>query len=402
MQPKIGEVYMTGDRDPRLDRVVGMIDRLVRHDTTSRNSNMALIEDVRAYLADLGVDCRLTHDDTGAKANLWATLGPKDKGGVVLSGHTDVVPVDGQEWTRAPFALTEAGGRLYGRGTADMKSFVAIALALAPDMLAGRLSVPIHFAFTYDEEVGCVGVHGLIEDIAANLPKPRAVIVGEPTSMRLVGGHKGTRVYRTRITGVPGHSSDPAQGANAIFAAGRMIAEMERLNRELEAAAEPGSKFRPPHSLITCGIIQGGTAHNIIPEICDITWGMRLLPGDDGDAIEARLRAFVDREIEPMLKAAAPHAGVVTRKEVDSIPLAPDASSPAEHLVKYLTGLNESEVVSFGAEAGAYQKSGMPAVVFGPGSIEQAHKADEFIELDQVQQCVAFVDKLIDWARKAA
>jgi acetylornithine deacetylase len=385
--------------DAQMARTLEMIERLIAFDTTSRNSNMALIEDVRGYLADLGVACRLTHDESGTKANLWATIGPQDKGGVVLSGHTDVVPIDGQDWTKPAFALTEAEGKLYGRGTSDMKSFVAIALAMVPEMIAANLKVPIHFAFTYDEEVGCVGVHGLIDDILANLPKPRAVIVGEPTSMRLVGGHKGTRVYRTRITGVPGHSSDPSQGANAIFAASRMIGYMEEVNRELEAAADPASPFKPPHSLVSCGIIQGGTAHNIIPEICDITWGMRLLPGEDGDAIQARIEAFVAREVEPMLKAAAPHAGVVTTLEVDSMPLAPDTESPAEHLVKYLTGLNESLAVSFGTEAGAFQKAGMPAVVFGPGSIEQAHKADEFIERDQVRQCVGFIGDLIEWAK---
>lgn len=393
---------MSEPRADRMTRVVEMMDRLIGYDTTSRNSNLALIEDVQGYLADLGVDSRLVHDESGTKANLWATIGPTDKGGVVLSGHTDVVPIDGQDWTKTPFKLSEADGKFYGRGTCDMKGFVAIALALAPEMVAADLSVPIHFAFTYDEEIGCVGVHGLIDEIVANFPKPRAVIVGEPTMMRLVGGHKGTRVYRTRITGVPGHSSDPSQGANAIFAASRMIGYMEQVNRELEAAADPECPFVPPHSIVSCGVIQGGTAHNIIPEICDITWGMRLLPGEDGDAIQARIQNFIDREVEPMLKAAAPHAGVVTTLEVDSIPLAVDTDSPAEHLVKYLTGLNDSHVVSFGTEAGAFQKSGMPAVVFGPGSIEQAHKADEFVARSQIEQCVDFVGKLIDWAKTAA
>ena len=181
-----------------------------------------------------------------------------------------------------------------------------------------------------------------------------------------------------------------------------MIGYMEQVNRELEAAADSDCPFVPPHSIVSCGVIQGGTAHNIIPEICDITWGMRLLPGEDGDAIQARIQDFIDREVEPMLKAAAPHAGVVTTLEVDSIPLAVDTDSPAEHLVKYLTGLNDSQVVSFGTEAGAFQKSGMPAVVLGPGSIDQAHKADEFIEISQVEQCVDFVGKLIDWAKTAA
>jgi len=386
----------------RMPDVTAMIERLIAYDTTSRNSNLALIEDVRSLLGELGVDVRLTHDETDTKANLWATIGPDIPGGVVLSGHTDVVPVDGQDWSTDPFRLHRADGRFYGRGTADMKSFVAIALALAPEMKAADLSVPIHFAFTYDEEIGCVGVHGLIDDIVANLPRPRAVIVGEPTEMKLIGGHKGTRVYKTRITGVPGHSSDPRQGANAIFAAGRLLAELEAINRDLEANADPDCPFDPPYSIMTCGMIGGGTAHNIIPEICEITWGMRLLPDEDGNALEARVREFCERELDPALKAVAPHAGVSTSIEVDGIPLKPDADSAAENLVKYLTGLNESSVVSFGTEAGAFQKAGMPAVVFGPGNIEQAHKADEFIAVEQVESCVGFVADLIDWARDPA
>ena len=386
-------------RPDQLNRALAMIERLIAHDTTSHLSNLALIEEVRAYLDGLGIESRLTRDDTGKKANLWATIGPADRGGVVLSGHTDVVPVDGQSWTTDPFTLRRDGGTLYGRGTCDMKSFVAIALALVPDMIAADLSVPIHLALSYDEEVGCFGVQKIVADVVENLPLPRAVIVGEPTSMKLIGGNKGSRIYQTRITGVPGHTSQPTLGANAIYPAARFVSFIEALNAELEAAADPESAFVPPHTTITVGVITGGTAHNVIPEICEITWGMRLLPTEDGDALETRIHAFCTDVLEPPLKAVADHAGVVTEKLVDTPGLAPDHGSAAETLVRHLTGLNQSAVVSFGTEAGSFQRAGMPAVIFGPGSIDQAHKADEFITLDQVEQCVAFMGDLIAWAK---
>jgi acetylornithine deacetylase len=386
----------------RLERALAITERLIAFDTTSRNSNLALIEDIRATLADLGVDVRLTHDESGAKANLWATFGPRDTGGVVLSGHTDVVPVDGQDWTTDPFRMARKDGRLYGRGTCDMKAFVGIAMSLAPDLARADLKVPIHFAFTYDEEVGCLGVHKVVADVVANLPLPRAVIVGEPTEMKLVGGNKGTRIYKTRVTGVPGHSSDPRHGANAVTAAARMVAYIDDLGQEIAASPVADSPFDPPYSTLTVGIIDGGTAHNIIPEICDVTWGMRLLPDDDGDVYEQKVRSYCREVLEPPLKAVAGHTGFDTRKMVDAVGLRPETDSAAESLVRQLTGLNRSGVVSFGTEAGTYQRAGMPAVIFGPGNIEQAHKADEFIEIDQVAQCLDFMLDLMDWARTGA
>jgi len=389
-------------RQERLENAIAMTERLIAFDTTSRNSNLALIEDVKGYLADLGIDVRLTYDDAGGKANLWCTFGPTERGGVVLSGHTDVVPVDGQEWTTDPFAMTRTADRLYGRGTCDMKAFVAIALSLAPELAAAKLSVPIHFAFSYDEEVGCIGVQRIVDDVVANLPLPRAVIVGEPTEMKLIGGNKGTRIYKTRVTGVPGHSSDPRHGANAVTAAARMVAYIDDLGREIAATPQADSPFDPPYTTLTVGVIDGGTAHNIIPEFCDVTWGMRVLPDDDGDVYEARIRDYCAHELEPVLKAVADHTGFEHHKLVDSAGLRPDHESAAETLVRQLTGLNQSSVVSFGTEAGTYQRAGMPAVIFGPGSIDQAHKADEFIDIDQVAQCVDFMVDLIDWAKTAA
>ncbi|MEQ9333124.1 acetylornithine deacetylase [Thalassobaculum sp.] len=393
---------MTTGSDGRLARSIAMIERLVGYDTTSRNSNLELIEDVRGYLAEHGVEARLTRDETGGKANLWATIGPDVAGGVVLSGHTDVVPVDGQKWTSDPFAVARRDGRLYGRGTCDMKGFVATALALVPEMASAGLKVPIHLALSYDEEVGCLGVRGIIQDVTGNLPRPRAVIVGEPTSMQLIGGNKGTRVYHTDITGVPAHSSQPSLGASAIDAAARLVGFLGELGREFEADADPLSAFDPPCSTFNVGVIHGGTAHNIVAETCHLTWSVRLVPTDDADAIEARIRRFCDDELEPVLKAAAPHAGVVTVRVTDVPGLQPDETSAAEALVRHLTGLNASGVVAYGAEAGLFQQAGIPAVIFGPGSIDQAHKADEFVDVSQIDECGAFVEKLIDWARTAA
>ncbi|MEQ8815572.1 MAG: acetylornithine deacetylase [Thalassobaculum sp.] len=390
---------MTTGSDGRLARSIAMIERLVGYDTTSRNSNLELIEDVRGYLAEHGVEARLTRDETGGKANLWATIGPDVAGGVVLSGHTDVVPVDGQKWTSDPFAVARRDGRLYGRGTCDMKGFVATALALVPEMAKAGLRVPIHLALSYDEEVGCLGVRGIIQDVTGNLPRPRAVIVGEPTSMQLIGGNKGTRVYHTDITGVPAHSSQPALGASAIDAAARLVGFLGELGREFEADADPLSAFDPPCSTFNVGVIHGGTAHNIVAETCHLTWSVRLVPTDDADAIEARIRRFCDDELEPALKAAAPHAGVVTVRVTDVPGLQPDETSAAEALVRHLTGLNASGVVAYGAEAGLFQQAGIPAVIFGPGSIDQAHKADEFVDVSQIDECGAFVEKLIAWAR---
>ena len=377
---------------------IDLLDRLIAFDTTSRLSNLELIADVQSYFDGLGIATRLTHNDDGKKANLWATIGPEDKGGVVLSGHVDVVPVDGQDWTADPFKMRRQNGRLIGRGTADMKGFVAIAMALAPEMQRRKLRTPIHFAFSYDEEVGCLGVRGLIRDVCENLPLPIAVIVGEPTSMKIIGGNKGGRALRTVVRGVPGHSSEPHRGANAIMAAARIINFIESIQAELKAAGDPASKFDPPYTTFDLGLINGGTAGNIIPEYCTFSWGMRILPGDDGEALERRVLDYIEREIVPGLKAAAPHAGVTTELRNVTPGLAPNVESAAEQLIRHLTGLNESGAVSFGTEAGLFAQAGIPGVIFGPGSIQQAHQPDEFIEVSQMAECVDFMQKLIGWA----
>ncbi len=381
-----------------LTNAVSILEELIAFDTTSRESNLELIAHIQSYLDNLGIESRLTHDSTGTKANLWATIGPDIPGGIVLSGHIDVVPVDGQDWSQNPFKMWQQDGKLLGRGVVDMKGFVALAMALAPVMRKRDLKIPIHFAFSYDEEVGCIGVRGLIDDVVKNLPMPRAVIVGEPTSMKIIGGHKGSRSLRSTVHGVPAHSSDPRLGANSIMAAARLVTHLENLQQELIRNADPACPFDPPYTTIDLGLINGGTAGNIIPEFTTIDWGMRIIPTDDGEVIEQGVRDYIDEHITPGLKKVAAHAGVTTELTNTVAPLVPDSSSAAEQLIRHLTGLNESSVVSFGTEAGLFQNAGIPAVVFGPGSITQAHQPDEFIELSQMQECVDFLYKLVDWA----
>ena len=371
---------------------------LIAFDTTSRESNLAIIEHIQSYLDNLGIDSRLTHDETGSKANLWATIGPDIAGGVVLSGHLDVVPVDGQQWSGDPFDMRQTEGKLYGRGVADMKGFIAICLAMAPALLKKKLSLPVHFAFTYDEEVGCVGVHKLIEDVVGNLPLPRVVIVGEPTSMKIIGGHKGSRSFATVVKGVPAHSSNPKLGVNSIMASARIVNFLQLLQQELEDNSNPHSPFDPPFTTIDLGLIQGGTANNIIPEYTTIQWGFRLLPEDNADQLQQRVTDYIAKEVLPTLKKQSSQTSINTEVTNTMVALIPDEKSPAVQLIKHLTGLNDSSVVSFGTEAGAFQHAGIPAVVFGPGSIEQAHQPDEFIEIDQLGQCIDFLVQLADWA----
>ena len=375
-----------------------ILKHLTHFDTTSRNSNLDLIEDVRGVLNSLGVESRLTFNQEQTKANLWATIGPKDTGGIVLSGHTDVVPVDGQDWSSDPFTLTERDGRLHGRGWADLKGFIACVLAHARRMKNAELKVPMHFAFSYDEEVGCTGVKGLIQDMKDNLPPPIAVIVGEPTSMQIIGGHKGGHSYFVEVRGVDGHSSLPDLGANSIFAAARIVTFLQDLQQRLKEKADPDNGFSPYYTTIDCGMISGGTAHNIIPALCTFGWGFRNIPGDDPHELAKEVFDFVEKEINPGLKAISPEAGVYHTLRADVPCLEPNESSPAEMLIRHLTGLNHSGRVSFGTEAGHFQTAGVPGVIFGPGSIEQAHLPDEYIDVSQMSACSDFLYKLTDWA----
>ena len=376
-----------------------LIDRLVGFDTTSAKSNLALIDFAQNYLEGHGARCRRTANVAETKANLFASLGPDGPGGVVLSGHSDVVPVDGQAWDSDPFTVVESDGRLYGRGTADMKSFLAVALALVPEFQAQPLTRPLHIALSYDEEVGCTGVGGMIRDITENLPPPDMVIVGEPTQMRIVNGHKGCFIFETRITGQAAHSSQPHHGGNAIMAAGRLIAFLAEMAARKRRDAPPDSPFDPPYTTFNLGQIEGGRAINIVAQDCRFGWEFRPIPGDDPEAIVQAFEAYAEKHVLPALAEFAPAAAIETERMARVLPLAPEEDGAAERLVRHLSGSNApAGVVAFGTEGGLFQAAGLSAVVFGPGSIDQAHKPNEFIALDQVAACEDFLLKLRDWA----
>lgn len=373
-----------------------MIERLVGMDSTSHNSNLAVIDFIRAYLDDLGVDSRLTFDDAGGKANLFATLGSADKGGVVLSGHTDVVPVEGQPWDSDPFAVTTRDGRLYGRGTADMKSFIAVCLAMAPEFLRRGLAEPIHFAFSYDEEVGCIGVRRLLADLATLPIRPRLCIVGEPTEMRVIIGHKGKKSLRGHVHGLECHSALAPRGVNAVEAAAEAVAHLKAMARRLRDSGPHDAEFDPPFTTIHTGVIEGGTALNIVPRYCWFDFEIRNLPGDDAEALLAEAKGYVERVLLPEMRAVDPASGF-SWEEVNNTPgLDMRHDDEATRFVAALTGANASGRVSFGTEAGLFQQAGIPTIVCGPGSIDQAHKPNEFISLDQVAQCEAFFFRLMD------
>ncbi|MEM7222983.1 MAG: acetylornithine deacetylase [Pseudomonadota bacterium] len=378
-----------------------MIERLIAFDTTSAGSNLELIAFVEDYLAGHGVASRRSSGEA-KKANLFATVGPEVEGGVVLSGHTDVVPVANQAWVTDPFQVVEQDGKLYGRGTSDMKSFLAIALALVPRMLEAGIRVPLHLALSYDEEVGCLGVRSMIADIETALPAPRAVLVGEPTSMKLVNAHKGINAFVTRVTGKEAHSSQTHRSASAIMAAARLIGHLEQVAAEKRENGPFDERFEPPHTTVSVGTFEGGTALNIVPRHAHFVWEYRLLPGDDGAAIEAGFRALAEDHVLPSLRATAPEADIVTETISAVPPLRPESDSPAEDLVRHLSGTNLTDAVSFGTEGGLFQDAGFSTVVCGPGSIDQAHQPNEFIELSQVAACEDFLRKLIDWAANPA
>ncbi|HEX7776247.1 MAG TPA: acetylornithine deacetylase [Parvibaculum sp.] len=374
-----------------------MIAKLISFDTTSRNSNLELIAFVEDYLSGHGVASRLIANEDDTKANLFATLGPADKaGGIVLSGHTDVVPIDGQDWSSDPFTVVERDGRLYGRGTSDMKSFVGAALAAVPDFLARGPQIPIHFALSYDEEVGCLGVRPMIDAVIRALPKPQVVIVGEPSDMKVVNAHKGIQSYNTTVTGLEFHSSQTQQGVSAIQYATELISFLMELAEEMRGRGDASGRFRPPYTTINVGIINGGTALNIIPRKCSFLWEYRALPGADTDEIVTRFNTFAAEKVLPRMRAVYPGANIETVVRAQSPGLAPMDGDPGETLVMKLARCNSAEAVSYNTEAGLFQLADIPTVVCGPGSIDQAHKPDEFIELAQIVECERFMQRLAE------
>lgn len=377
-----------------------MIAKLVSFDTTTRNSNMALIDYVRGYLAAHGIDSNLVPNEDGSKANLYASVGPVEPGGIVLSGHTDVVPVDGQDWLSDPFTVVERQGKLYGRGTSDMKSFYAIALALVPEMLSAGLRKPIHFALTYDEETGCLGAPSLIDEIAANVPAPRAVFVGEPTSMQVVTAHKGAAGVRTQVIGHEAHSSQVHRGVSAVMVAARLVTWLEDRMHANAARADADSPFEPSYTSMTCGTIRGGTAANIIARQCEFKWDVRSLPNEDARDVVDEFRNYCEREVLPPMRAIATECDIITELTSYVPGLAREPNGDAEQLARMLTGDNAVHAVAYAAEAGQFQQAGFSTVICGPGSIDQAHQPNEFIELEQVEASIAFSRRLIEHLSK--
>jgi acetylornithine deacetylase len=382
--------------DVRTGEAVQVLERLVAFESISARPNLDLVGYVRDYLATRGVTAHLSYDDARARANLHATIGPAVDGGVVLNGHTDVVPVEGQVWTSDPFTLTERAGRLHGRGAVDMKGFLACMLASVPAWQARPLKRPIHVSMCYDEEIGGFGAPVLVEDMGRTAPHPSVAIVGEPTGMRIVSGHKGGFEMRTVITGFEAHASDPRKGANAIVFAARFIAMLDDLGRELAAAPRAGSPFDPAWSTISVGTIHGGAARNIIAGSCAFDWELRPVPGDDGTALIARVDDYARTVLLPEMRAASPSADIRTVTEARVPPLNHEDAREAVALLCELTGQNGADVVSFGTDAGHFCDAGISTVVFGPGSIEQAHKPDEYIERSQIDACMSFLDRLGD------
>ncbi|HZL60266.1 MAG TPA: acetylornithine deacetylase [Stellaceae bacterium] len=374
---------------------VEMIGRLVSFDTTSRDSNLALIDFARDYLDGFGIASELVFDADRRKANLFATIGPADQPGIMLSGHTDVVPVDGQKWASDPFRAVERDGKLFARGSSDMKSFLAVALASVPQFLAAKLKTPIHLGLTYDEEVGCLGVRPLIAMLKARAVRPRLCIIGEPTMMQPVIAHKGKRSFVCRVHGHEAHSSLTHAGVNAIEAAAEIVAYLKGMARRRRDQGPFDPAFTPPYTTIHTGTIAGGTALNIVPRDCHFEFEIRHLPSDDPDTMRAELEAHA-ATLLPEMRAVSRDAGFEFDEWNVTPALSAQPSDEVVQLAQALSGANATGKVAFATEGGLYQEAGIPTVICGPGSIEVAHKADEYVALDQIRQCEGFMRRLTE------
>ncbi len=369
---------------------------LIAIDTTSRGSNLALIDYVERHLGGFGVAGRRVFNADGSKANLYATVGPMEPGGVVLSGHSDVVPVDGQPWTSDPWRLTRRGDRLLGRGTCDMKGFLALSLALAPHVARRGMVRPLHLAISYDEEVGCLGAPSMIAEIAREVPSPAAVVVGEPTEMVVVSGHKGIATWNVTVTGHEAHSSLIHLGASANMVAVRLMQQLADLADRLAGEGDPHGPFCPHHATLTIGQMNGGTAVNILARECRFAFDLRTLPGQEPEAILAPFFAACEAA-DTELRARFPEAGVRVERRSRTPSFAPEADGAAERLARRWAGDNgPARAVPYAAEAGQFQGAGFSTVICGPGSIAQAHQPDEYIEVQQIERGAAFMLRLAD------
>jgi acetylornithine deacetylase len=380
---------------------IDMLKRLVAFDTTSRNSNLELIHYIRDYLADFGVESTLVPNAEGTKANLFASIGPDREGGVVLSGHTDVVPVDGQPWTTDPWDLTEKDdGNLYARGTCDMKGFVAACLANLPAFQRARLKVPMHFAFSYDEEIGCLGAPALAERLVGAVPRPQAVIVGEPTMMGVVNAQNAGGGIVATFTGFEAHSSMTHLGVSAIHFAGDFIHWLNELQVELAGRKRTDIDTVPGHTTINVGVIKGGTAGNILARECTLNWGYRTLPGDDPWEVQRRAEKYIAELLLPKMRTKHADANITLKRRSFVPGLLPQENEEAAELALQWTGGNRTYAVPYATEAGIFRGHGIPTVICGPGDIAQAHQPNEFVARSQMDACDAFLGKMIGWAER--
>lgn len=379
---------------PELDETRAILGRLIGFPTVSSGGNLELISYAAERLSDCGARISFSRSEDGDRANLFATLGPDADGGIVLSGHTDVVPAEEAGWLSDPFAMTDRDGALYGRGSCDMKGFIAATLAMAPRFAERPLTRPIHFAFTYDEEIGCLGARQLVDTLEADGPRPSVAIIGEPTEMRIIEGHKGCHEYTTEFFGREGHGAYPDAGVSAVEYAVRFAGHLLGLRDALTARAPADSRFDPPGTTLQIGRIAGGVAHNVIAGHCAVDWEMRPVSEADADYVRNAVTRFCEGELLPAMRAIHPDARIATTTLGEVAGLTPCAESEARALVAALTGARETDVVCFGTEAGLFQSLGLSAVVCGPGSIAQAHKPNEFVALSQLDACLGMLEGL--------
>ena len=365
---------------------------LIACPTVSSESNLAMMAMMCDHLEHLGAKVEIFRDATGTKANMFATLGPDIPGGVVLSGHSDVVPVTDQDWSSDPFTLTLRDDHLYGRGTCDMKGFIAAALALAEPVSKMTLRRPLHLCFTHDEEVGCLGARALVPELQRRGYAPRMAIIGEPTGMRLIEGHKGCCEYTTRFSGLEGHGSAPDRGVNAVLYALRYTQRLMEMAEALKARAPHGSRFDPPWTTVNVGRLAGGVAHNVIPGKAEVDWEMRPVQPGDAEFVNEALAHCIEKELLPAMRAVYPDAEITTEVIGEVAGLIPMEDNAARDLISRLTGSNSADVVPFGTEAGLFQQMGLSVVVCGPGEIAQAHKPDEFVTRGQLAQCLGLLE----------
>ncbi|CAH2899654.1 MAG: Uncharacterized deacetylase [uncultured Paraburkholderia sp.] len=370
---------------------------LIGFATVSRESNLDMIGFIRDYLDELGVKSELFYNAERTKANLFATIGPRERGGIVLSGHTDVVPVEGQAWSVDAFRLTERDGRLYGRGTADMKGFIASVLAAVPGFVERDLKLPVHLAFSYDEEIGCLGVRPMLAELQQRPHKPVLCLIGEPTELKPVLGHKGKLAMRCQVKGAPCHSAYAPYGVNAIQYAARMISRLEEIGDHLAQPEYRDERFDPPFSTVQTGVIKGGRALNIVPAECEFDFEVRALPGFDAGQVADELQTYAEAELLPRMRVVKSDADIRFQSLSAYPALATSPDSEAARLLSLLTGSNEFGTVAFGTEGGLFEQAGIPTVVCGPGSMDQGHKPDEFLTSQQLSDCDAMLARLADY-----